>query len=299
MNRFSLPVLVSNLAYRLHIIGTVLLLAVLSGCGTVRIAYQSAPSLTYWWLDGYLDLNSEQGERVKSDLQAVHDWHRKEELTLVAQLLAEVRARALEPVTTEQTCRWASQARSRFEAVALRMANTLAAQVPTLTAAQINHLDREFEKRTTEWQRDFVAVKPAERLERSVKRTIDRTESFYGRLQPAQLDMVRAQAAAMDFAPEISLRERRRRQQDVVQGLGQLRNATFTSVQRQAALTDLLRRTFDSPDTSYRQHIARITQQACDNFATLHNSMSLQQRTKLSESLLSYEQDVRVLMGQN
>lgn len=299
LNRFALPAAVPNFARQLRIIGIVFLLAWLTGCGTVRIAYQGAPSLTYWWLDGYLDFEGTQGEGVKTDLQAVQDWHRKEELPLIAQQLTEIRSQALQAVTAEQTCRWANEARTRVQAIALRMSSTLAVRVPSLTAAQILHLDRELGKRSAEWQRDFVTAKPEERLERSIKRTVERTESFYGRLETAQLELVRTQAAALDFVAEVSLRERKRRQQDVVQVIGQLRNNSLTNAERQAALTDLVRRSLDSPDASYRQHIARITQQGCENFAALHNSMSAQQRTKLAQSLLSYEQDVRALMGQN
>src|ERR1700709_1846516 len=45
------------------------LLALASGCSTLRIAYDAAPKLTYWWLDGYVDFNDAQVPRVHEALE--------------------------------------------------------------------------------------------------------------------------------------------------------------------------------------------------------------------------------------
>ncbi len=51
------------------IIGAVLLLTtLLSGCGALRLVYGQAPELVYWWLDGYVDFDSAQSEKVRDDL---------------------------------------------------------------------------------------------------------------------------------------------------------------------------------------------------------------------------------------
>ena len=64
----------------------------LTGCGAVRLAYNNAPDLTYWWLDGFLDLDSAQSARLRNDLNALQAWHRKEELPAVAEMLKNLQA---------------------------------------------------------------------------------------------------------------------------------------------------------------------------------------------------------------
>ena len=49
-----------------HIIGALLAALVLlglGGCSAVKLSYQNAPELTYWWLDSYLDLNDTQSRQ--------------------------------------------------------------------------------------------------------------------------------------------------------------------------------------------------------------------------------------------
>ena len=43
------------------IIGTacVLMSALLGGCNALRVAYNTGPQLTWWWLDGYVDFAGE------------------------------------------------------------------------------------------------------------------------------------------------------------------------------------------------------------------------------------------------
>jgi hypothetical protein len=43
----------------------------LSGCSTVRLAYDSGPTLAWWWIDGYGDFSGEQAPRVKDGIRSL------------------------------------------------------------------------------------------------------------------------------------------------------------------------------------------------------------------------------------
>jgi hypothetical protein len=44
------------------------LLPGLAGCSAIKLAYNQAPDLTYWWLDGYFDFNGQQSPKVRDEL---------------------------------------------------------------------------------------------------------------------------------------------------------------------------------------------------------------------------------------
>ena len=281
----------------LPIIGTLMVLLSLTGCGTARLAYNNAPTLSFWWMDGYFDFDSEQTLRVRADLQTAHAWHRKDELPLVAAELANLKARALQNATPEQTCKLATDVQARVTAPLERLVPTIAAIASNLTDSQLLHMERAFDKRNRSWREDYLDGTVQERIDHRLKQAAERTESFYGRLRPEQMSWLRAQMVASDYDANVQYREVLRRQQDALQVLRQLRASKATPAQAQTALQALLERSFVSPDASYRQYLARILQQGCATVTELHNSMSPQQRAKLLEALQTYDEDVRALIA--
>ena len=288
--RRILPI-ISNLA------GALVVAFALSGCGAVRIGYNNAPSLSYWFLDGYFDFDSSQTLRVKADLKTVHDWHRKEELPRLAIVTTALKGLALQDVTSEPICQASTEIQQRVVTTLEQMAPTLAAIAPTLTDAQLQNIAAKAEKNHTEWREDYLDGTVAERNERRVKRSVERTESFYGRLRPEQVELIHKQIRASAYDPEAIYREKLRRTEDMLQVLRQLRAAPGTTAQSQAAVLALLQRSIVSPDPAYRQNLARLTQQGCSALAELHNTMTPSQRRKLQETLQEYETDIRALMA--
>ena len=279
----------------MSIIGTLLMCSLLGACGTARLAYNNAPTLGYWWLDSYFDFDAEQAVRMRADLQNMHNWHRKEELPLIAAELVNLKARALQNATPEQTCKLAADVQARATAALERLLPAIAAVAPTLSEAQLQQVEREYEKRNRKWKENFLEGNAEERLEHRVSQLADRAESFYGGLRTEQRKWLSQQVAATDYDAQIQYRETLRRQQDALQVLRQLRSTKATPPQSQLALQGVLERTIVSPDAAYRQYLARILQQGCATMTELHNGMTPQQRGKLLKSLQGYEDDVRIL----
>jgi len=46
----------------------------------MRVAYNNGESLTYWWLDGYIDIETEQQPLISERLARLFDWHRKTQI---------------------------------------------------------------------------------------------------------------------------------------------------------------------------------------------------------------------------
>jgi hypothetical protein len=289
----------ARFAFRsIPIISALLTALALVGCSAVRLGYNSAPSLAYWWLDSYFDFDGEQSLRIKADLQSVQDWHRREELPLLIQTLKELQTMAPKPVTPTQVCLMVSNLQVRIQAPLERMAPSIAAIAPTLQAAQIDHIAREFDKRDKKWREEWLDGTLAERTERRVKQIVDRAESLYGSLEAAQIGIVRAHIETSTFDGPRQHKEMLRRQQDAIQVLNTLRTTRVPPAQATADIRGLLERSVKAPDPAFRQYIDQITNESCAAMSDLHNSSTSGQRTRLSKALRDYEDDARALYSQ-
>jgi hypothetical protein len=280
------------------IIGVLLAALALGGCSAARLGYNNGPTLVYWWLDSYFDFDTAQSLRMRNDLQAVQDWHRKAELPLLAQQLKELQGMSPKPVTTEQVCTIVNELQTRLQVTLERITPTIAAIAPSLQSGQMEHMSQEFERRDRKWREEWVDGMLVERSQRRVKQIVERAESFYGPLEPAQLGIVRAHIAGSSFDGPRQLRERQRRHQDTMQVLSKIRAGEVAPNLAAAEIRGLLERNLKAPSPGYRRYMEQLTTESCTAMANLHNSSTPEQRTQLVQTLKGYEDDVRALAAQ-
>ena len=282
------------------IIGVLLAALTLGGCSAMRIGYNTGPTLLYWWLDSYLDFDSEQSTRVRNDLQAAHDWHRQFELPLLGKMIGDLQTMTHRPVTSEQVCSLVDALQVRLHITMERLTPTIAAIAPTLQNAQLEHMTKEFERRDRKWREEWIDGTLAQRTERRIKQIVERAESFYGPLEPGQVAVVRAHIESSSFDGPRQFREMQRRHQDALQVLQKIRGADagINPTQSLAEIRELLGRTLKAPSPSHARYMAQLTTESCRAMAALHNSSTPDQRTRLLQTLKGYEGDVRALNGQ-
>lgn len=271
---------------------TVLLLG---ACSMVRLGYDQLPSLTYWWVDSYFDLNDAQSVALRRDLESLHSWHRSQELPQLAKLLASLQTQALQDTTPQATCQVIDQLKAHLQVVLTQAEPGLATLVRQLTPAQMQHLAHQLDKREQAWREEWVQISPAKLTKRRAERLIERSESFYGRLSDSQRSLLTSSVLANPYDVVQAEAEMLRRHQDLRQTLQALVQGGDSASQAQARLHALQQRLLDSPNTSYRTQIAAFTQANCASFAQLHNSASPAQRQQLVARLQAYELDLRTL----
>ena len=76
----------------------------LGACSTARLAYNQAPNLLYWWLDGYMDFNGTQSGQARQDIDAFLAWHRSTELPTYARQLLQWQTLATQDISPAQAC---------------------------------------------------------------------------------------------------------------------------------------------------------------------------------------------------
>lgn len=280
---------------RLIIVSYLVLATLLSGCTAIRFAYGQGPQLSYWWLDGYADFEDAQTPAVRDALDAWFRWHRQTQLDDYAQFLVRLQGHAAGPVTPELVCRSYQEALSRLDPMlekALPMAVDL---VRSLTPAQVLHIERKYEKVNREFRKDFLQPDPKERFEASVKRALERAETFYGSLDDAQLEALKQGIAASPFNPELWLEERMLRQQEALAMLRRVVNEKASPDQTLAALRVVVSHVRRSPRPHYLDYQQKLLAYNCRLSAQLHNSASREQRASAVKRFKGWEDDARSL----
>ena len=279
----------------LQIIGCLAVVLVIQACSAIRLAYNQAPDLAYWWMDGYVDFNYAQSPKVRDELAKLFAWHRANELPKLAALLQKAQSQAPATINSAQACTLFDQARGLFTNVSERALPPLAEFVLTMTPEQIDHLQAKYKKSNEEYQRDFMGSNAAERNAKRLKRAVERSERFYGTLDEAQLTAIKRSIEQSSFDAQRSFAERIRRQGDALQMLRKLQADKATAPQALEALRAYTQRALQSPDARYRVYADKLVQEGCQSFADVHNATTPEQRVKMVEMLKGYEGDVRVL----
>jgi hypothetical protein len=276
-------------------------IVLLGGCSAVRVGYNQAPTLAWWWLDGYMDFDAEQAPKVKDALGQWFAWHRTTQLADYANLLAVAQQEVLQPATPQQVCRWSDELRMRLAAAFAHGVPLAAELLPTLKPEQLAHLERRYGKSNRDFEADFVQQDREQRLKAAVERTVDRAEMLYGRLDERQRQVIAVGVASSPFDPSAWLAERQAVQAETLQTLARLTAGGPARADRESNLAGLqalaarVQRATPGPYRSYQQ---RLTDYNCSFIAQLHNSTTPAQRLAARNKLKGWEEDLRALAAQ-
>lgn len=277
-------------------IAAILALLLLQGCSAIRLGYQQLPTFSYWWLDSAVSFNDAQADRAKEALGNVHRWHKSQELASYLDLLQRSAELSQGPVQASQVCSIWSEVQTKMDR-SMRVAIAQAAPVvQMLGPRQLSHLARHQESKNEDWDQQWLQGSASERLDRRLEKTLERYRSFYGDLSAAQIALVKAQVGQSAWSPEWGRHDRLRREQDLLSTLRQVTQSKAPSDQVEAALFGVWQRWFMPHDEAGRALVQKMTQQACDNLAQLHNTTSTEQRQRVARTVRGYERDIRDLI---
>ena len=273
-----------------------LALALLGACSAIKIAYNQAPDLAYWWLDGYVDFNEEQSPRVREQLTALMAWHRQSELPKVTALLQKSQGLLVTNVTSAQACELFNEITVMVDAVIEKALPSVADLAPTITAQQLSAMQKKQQKTNAEFTKDYISASPAQRSAKRLKDAISRSERFYGKLEAAQIAVIERTIQTSTFDPSISLKERVQRQKDGVELMRTLASTKPATPMIQTSLRSYIARSLNSPDATYRSYAQTMVREGCESFAAVHASTTPAQRANAVQTLKGYELDVRALV---
>lgn len=273
-------------------------MAMLQGCSAIKLGYNQAPTLGYWWLDSQISLEDSQQPQVKEALNQLHRWHREQELPVYAGLLVKLQGLATRDVEAQQVCEVWSEAASavdRLMAQAARQAAPIAVQ---LQPQQLRHLARQWEQSNEAWEKEWLMGSAPDRFKRRLDRIASRYGDFYGNLTDPQIELLRQQLQKSAWSPEWGRRDRLRRQNLLLATLQRLQQG-LPPVQAEVALQGVWQQWLAPASEPDRRLYAEFSAQACRHLAELHNSTSAEQRQRAVRRLRAYERDLRELAARS
>ena len=273
----------------------VLALVLLPACSAIKLGYQQLPTLSFWWLDSTVSFSSAQTPVAKEAIDKLYQWHRREELAGYGEVLQRIGQLSTGPVQADQVCSVATEVQARMD-VLMRQAVVQATPVVlSLGPRQLSHIARQLENKNEEWEKEWLQGDAQARLDRRLDKAVNRFNSFYGDLNPAQISMVRAQLAQSPWTAEWGRRDRQRRQQDLLSTLQRVAQSGMTPAQAEAQLWGVWQRWLNPTDPAQRAVLQNLSQRACENLAQLHNTTTPEQRVRVARRLRAYERDIQDL----
>ena len=274
-------------------------MGLLVACSAVRLAYNQAPGLAYWWIDGYADLNDAQSVQLRRDIDAFFDWHRSSELPAYIQRLQQWQRLAAADSHAELVCSQFEHLRAAYLRSLDRSLVPMARLARTLSPAQLAHMQRHYAKGNQQFEEDYVRVSTEERVDTLLERASDRYETIYGDLNRAQVQLLRERIRVSPFDGQRVHSERLRRQTDLLKTVRDLqsdRNASLNVAE--AALRGWHDRVMQSPVSGFAAYSDALVRNGCEQFAALHNTTTPEQRAHAVRVLKDYETDLRALLAE-
>jgi hypothetical protein len=273
----------------------VLALVLLPACSAIKLGYQQLPTLSYWWLDSTVSFSSAQTPAAKEAIDKLYQWHRREELAGYGEVLQRIGQLSTGALQADQVCTVATDVQARLD-VLMRQAVVQAAPVVlALGPRQLSHMARHWENKNEEWEKEWLQGDAQARLDRRLDKAVNRFNSFYGDLNPAQIGLLRTQLAQSPWTAEWGRRDRQRRQQDLLSTLQRVAQSGMTPAQAEAQLWGVWQRWLNPSDPAQRAVLQSLSQRACENLAQLHNTTTPEQRVRVARRLRAYERDIQDL----
>jgi hypothetical protein len=161
----------------------------MTGCG-VKLAYNNLDRLARWSADDYLDLDPAQETYFKSELAAVLYWHRTTELPVYARALRQLDLALTDGATVEEMFSFGEEIEAWWQRI-------LEATLPLSTQLMYSASDVQLDRFTAQVDKDTLKyIKPYEKLsvdarrERWAREVRDNFETFTGRLNNDQRQLI-------------------------------------------------------------------------------------------------------------
>lgn len=266
-----------------------LCLALLSGCNLLSLGYGQMDTYAAWMADEYFDLDSRQKQDFRARLDRLHDWHRYEQLPDYAAFLRAAGARVQKGLNHEDALWVAQGIEDRYRVVVRRGADDAAAVLMTITPAQLESLQRRWNKDNSRYAREHrVNGTLEEQRQARTERELKRIQEWVGDLNPEQERKITALANALPLAPKLRYEDRLRRQREFMQLMGQRGSDVRQFADR---LRHWLANWEERRNPEYQRYFTDWRRKQTEFYVAVERTLTPQQRTGLLRRVQRYADD--------
>ncbi|MGV3743018.1 MAG: DUF6279 family lipoprotein [Burkholderiaceae bacterium] len=197
----------------MSLISLSVIVSIVAGCSAARLAYSNGETLSYWWLNGYVDFNSAQRPWVKREIAALFAWHRKTQLRSYVQFLKHAQKRVQGPVSEADLLVDYEDAQKCLLSIADHALPQLADLALSLNDEQIAHIEKKFASNNDEYRKDYLRGDVEDRQEFRFKKLRKQIEHWFGNFNHEQEKALRIASDNRPLNNELVMASRLQRQQ--------------------------------------------------------------------------------------
>jgi len=192
------------------------LAALLLACSAARIGYNNGEMITYWWLNSYVDFESEQKPWVKSHIDELFAWHRKTQLQQYVKLISRLQRADFSKITKADLLVDYDEGRKSINAIVDRAAPELADLALSLRAEQIDNIREKLDKNNDKFRKDYLRGSVRDRQEFRYKRMMKQARYWFGDFSREQEEKLRALSDARPLNNELQMADRLQSQKELI-----------------------------------------------------------------------------------
>ena len=189
------------------------LVLLLGACSMARLGYSNGDTLVYWWLNGYVDLDSEQSPWVKQRIDKLFLWHRHTQLKTYIPLLVSAQHRLEHNVTKAEVMADYADLTKALDRVIDEASPDLADLAIAMNADNVAALKKKFETNDKKFRKDYLDGNQEQRQEHRYKLVMEWAEYWFGDFSDEQEATIRRASDARPLNNEMWMTDRLERQQ--------------------------------------------------------------------------------------
>lgn len=260
----------------------------LSACSMVRLGYSQLDNIAAWMADDYFDLDARQKDEFAKRFERLYEWHRYEQLPDYAAFFAQTRARLQKGLAREDVLWFVDGLRARYRALVMRGSEDAAALLATIAPAQLEALQRQWEKDNRRFAREYRLDESEEEIKRArVRRTLDQVKDWVGSLTPEQEQRIALLVNDLPATERLRHADRVRRQREFLKLMAQRVNRERFPAQLRQWLIDWE----DGRAPEYRQRFTEWFEKRVQMAVAIDRMLTSRQRAHAMQRLADFADD--------
>jgi membrane carboxypeptidase/penicillin-binding protein PbpC len=232
------------LAGRIRVLFLIAALVLAAGCSTIRFTYNHGDTLLYWWMNTYVDFDSDQSGLVKRDLDRLFAWHRSTQLDDYVAVLGNAQRQLAGNVTAADLLADYQDILARSEKLALKAAPEMAELARTIKPDQIARMEKKFASNNDTYRRKFLKGDNEKKQKVRFEKMMEQLELWFGSFSRDQEAQLRQASDARPLDNQVWLDERMLRQQQILALLRKIEHDKPAKAVAQGQIEQLIRDIF-------------------------------------------------------
>jgi hypothetical protein len=228
----------------------VLLIVTLAGCSSVRLSYNFGDTVLYWWINGYVGLESDQKSGVTTGIDKLFAWHRQTQLKEYVILLQNGQRQLQGNPTQADLLANYSALKDSARVMMRRALPELSNLARSLQPGQIASIEKKFASNNNDYRDKYLTGNTEKRKNARYESSLKQFELWFGSFSREQEAVIRKASDARPQDAQLWFDERILRQKKTIALLQKVQREKLGQEATMALIGDLIDDSFRRLDQS-------------------------------------------------